>query len=1045
VKPNVVRAGEILAVDDGAFAQQLGVASCHAMPFREQQSENALVRTLDADGLEDVPPGVSLPTLSPGDRVGRYVLLEMVGAGAMGIVYAAYDPELDRKVALKLLHHDIDSRRETTGHSSLLREARAMAKLTDPAVIAVHDVGAYQGRVFVAMEFVEGSTLTRWLKENDVSWREILELFIAAGAGLWAAHRAGLVHADFKPDNVMVGRSETDHPAGQVRVMDFGLARAQGQLLNRARQDAPPGEDQQDVEAKVGIGTPAYMSPEQHLGLEPDARSDQFSFCVALFEALHGYRPFFGKTYADLSTRVVAGRMEAMPRDSPVPMHVRRAIERGLSQDPKARFEGMHELLQELRSTRRTSRRRWVSAVVVAAMFGVGLTIVATAATEEESVCTGESDLLLSMWNPERQQRIRRSFSAAAIGVSAAALDADWTAASEKLDAYAAAWATAHRDACEATHVRYEQSPELLDQRMVCLNRALGRMEALLGVLEDGDVESIRQASLAVQGLPDLGRCAADRVLLQHVAPAPAPEAADAVEEIQGLSARARALAEAGRFEEGRVLAERLARDADELGYRPVRAEAHAQLGELELRAGKYRSAARHLMRSFWDAVAVGDDRAAALAAIQIIDAIRLQGGDHELAMMWAEHASSQLARIPNEPLLEARRLDALGRIRADAGELEQALRDHEAAKDIRQQHLDSDDPMVAVSLANLGRLARRQGRLDEAAQLHDTVLRMRTARLGVEHPEVATAHEDLAEVRSRQGHFEEALSGLATTLEIRERELGLDHPLTARAHNALGDVHARRGDLDAAEKAYRRALELWRSTLGDHHPNITLVMGSLAEVLEKQDESDEALELSQRSLALRLEAYGPEHPEVARALGEIAVVLEARGRLHEAIEHRETALDVLTATHGNGHVDVGSAYRDAARVLETLGRNDEAMQYYERALAIFEEEMGPGSVELAGPLLGLGRMRMRLGTGDEALSSFEQALALLEINEGPSVAIAEAAWAVARNLELDPLQRARARELAHRARVIYADVGRGDVAKSIDRWLRRVPDIGSR
>jgi eukaryotic-like serine/threonine-protein kinase len=261
-----------------------------------------------------------------GRVVGRYVILSLLGVGGMGAVYAAYDPELDRKVALKLLRPDslsIDSAR-------MLREARALARLAHPNVVAVHDVGTLGAEVFIAMEHVDGLTVHRWLRQRDRSRREVLDVFLAAGRGLAAAHRAGLVHRDFKPDNMMVALD------GRVRVLDFGLARAQASagaestLREALIGDVDVGEARLTREGAL-LGTPTYMAPEQWRGAVADARSDQFSFCVALWEALLGERPFRGTTMQALMTSVTNGAIEAAPAGSRrVSSELRRARERGL-------------------------------------------------------------------------------------------------------------------------------------------------------------------------------------------------------------------------------------------------------------------------------------------------------------------------------------------------------------------------------------------------------------------------------------------------------------------------------------------------------------------------------------------------------------------------------------------------------------------------------------------------------------------------------------------------------------------------------------------
>jgi tetratricopeptide (TPR) repeat protein len=304
--------------------------------------------------------------------IGRYTVRGVLGAGAMGIVYAGHDPELDRPVALKVLLRSPDSA-EPDADRRLQREAQAMARLSHPNVITVYDVGTVAGRPFVAMELVEGRTLTTWLLEERPPWRDVLRVFILAGRGLSAAHDVGIVHRDFKPDNVLVGHD------GRVRVTDFGLAR------HRA-VDIPPPAAPDGLDGRAGplltrsgvfAGTPAYMAPEQFELAPVDARTDQFGFCVALFEALFGERPFDGKTFDALAESVRAGRIKEVtsPDGSGVPLRVRRAVLRGLSRAPAERWSSMSDLLAELTAASAPpSGRRWALrvglAVVVVALAG---------------------------------------------------------------------------------------------------------------------------------------------------------------------------------------------------------------------------------------------------------------------------------------------------------------------------------------------------------------------------------------------------------------------------------------------------------------------------------------------------------------------------------------------------------------------------------------------------------------------------------------------------------------------------------------------------
>lgn len=320
--------------------------------------------------------------LERGQKVGRFMVLSRIGAGGMGVVFAAYDPRLDRKVALKLLRSAGDGADSTAASQMrLMREAQAIAQLSHPNVIAVYDVGTYQSEVYIAMEFVEGETLTSWLRRWERPWRDILDKFRDAGSALAKAHGGGLAHRDFKPDNVLVGHDE------RVRVMDFGLARsllfdaASGPtgpahldgLSGSARNTTMPGSAANILDhplTKTGalVGTPRYMAPEQLAGRETDARSDQFSFCVALYEALYRQHPFEGET-AQLLVKDPATRPRTAPSGSNAPEWLHRALLRGLSADTKDRFPSMDALLRALTPPMgKSSQVRFGVALAVAAL-----------------------------------------------------------------------------------------------------------------------------------------------------------------------------------------------------------------------------------------------------------------------------------------------------------------------------------------------------------------------------------------------------------------------------------------------------------------------------------------------------------------------------------------------------------------------------------------------------------------------------------------------------------------------------------------------------
>ncbi|MFY0533345.1 serine/threonine-protein kinase [Nannocystis pusilla] len=331
--------------------------------------------------------------MTPGAEVGPYRLLERIGSGGMGIVYAAFDPRLDRKVALKLLRPELAAL-DPGMELRLVRESKAMARLSHPNVLAIHDIGALAGQVWLAMELVEGETLRAWLR-TPRPWREVLAVFVAAGRGLAAAHAAGLVHRDFKPDNVLLDRG------GRVLVTDFGLARPAEAAVTGSGRAAPVG-DLADELTHTGalVGTPAYCAPEQQRGEATDERSDVFSFCVALHEGLHGERPFAGAPPRDPDA---PWRLAAPGRRVPGWLH--RAVTRGLQREPDRRYPSMNALLDALRPPRHVRAYISVGAVIVAATVGATAALLRAPPDERAQACGAAR--LGDGWDDARRELVR--------------------------------------------------------------------------------------------------------------------------------------------------------------------------------------------------------------------------------------------------------------------------------------------------------------------------------------------------------------------------------------------------------------------------------------------------------------------------------------------------------------------------------------------------------------------------------------------------------------------------------------------------------------
>ncbi|MEM9458934.1 MAG: tetratricopeptide repeat protein [Myxococcota bacterium] len=849
------------------------------------QSRTDAAHTL---GEDRIPPRESREPLRRGDPLDRYVVLDRIGAGAMGLVYAAYDPKLDRRVALKLLHvrgPEVGTRRA----QRLLREAQAMAQLTHPNVVTVHDVGTADGRVFLAMEYIEGQTLTRWLAEQP-GWPRVLDVFVAAGRGLVAAHAKGLVHRDFKPDNVMLG---TD---GRVRVMDFGLARARD---DASGDELPsrPGVDLSTQVTRTGalMGTPAYMAPEQHLGLALDARSDQFSFCVALYEGLYGVRPFSGESAAALGMAVTRGMLDDPPPGRTIPKWLRRVVLRGLRSSPDERFVDMSQLLQALQVDpgRRRRRLAWGAGALVLLSAGAWWNEWrgwSTPQAPPAGPCQGTDRHLRGVWDQGRQAALSQAMAASGSPMA----DATLSRVEQRLDRYTAQWVRMRTDNCEATRIRGEQSETLLDLRNACLDDRLRRVDDLVAVLERADAEVVQRAVSAVVALPSLGRCADVVALRNRLPPPDDPAVAEAVLGLREQIGQARARLHAGRYQEARALAISVRREAAGVGYRPALAEAHALEGEMLDETGDSAGAERALRQAYLTALQIRHDEVAAGAAAWLTYVVGYRLARHREGSVWGEHALAMGLRVGEGKLAEAQARHNLGALADATGDTEAAKEQYERSFALRARLLPQDHPDLARSLNALGNLHSRRAEYEKALARYRHALELREQIFGPGHPEVAGALNNVSIILRRQGKFEDSVQALRRAVEIYESVRGPDHPELAQSLDNLGVSLREGGDPAAAQAPHRRALEIRERVLGPEHPDLGDSLVGLGRALCDQGRHDEAEPLLRRALTLYEQGFGTDHPVVGSALIGLGVAQRGQGREATARAHFERATALL-------------------------------------------------------------------------------------------------------------------------------------------------------
>jgi eukaryotic-like serine/threonine-protein kinase len=745
--------------------------------------------------------------LERGEAVGRFVLIGLLGRGGMGEVYAAYDPELDRKVAVKILRA-----RSTDGEARLLREAQAIAKLQHPNVVVVYDVGKFHDTVFIAMEFVDGHTLGYWMNAEARPWREVLRIFQAAGRGLEAAHTLGMIHRDFKPENVMLTKD------GQIRVMDFGLARqmSDGDDEVVASSPAPeiPADRDLDSTVPIGknaavkpvsalssgrylslkltqtgaqIGTPAYMAPEQFAAKRSDARTDQFSFCVALYEALYGQRPFAGETVLALMTSVAGGEVRPAPDKARVPGWIRRVVLRGLATDPDARYPSMKALLAALEADPSARRRQIALALLgVAAVAGVAVAASRVGA-RKTALCEGGGARVAGLWedagaSPARKEEIRAAFSRVGKSYAAGA----FAGAARLLDDYVGRWTAMYRDACEATTVRGEQSADVLDLRMACLNERLGNLRALTDVFSKADDGVVQNAVSAAGALPRLDECADVAGLRAVVKPPRDPDMLRRVEALRVDLARATALRNSGQCRAAEAGAGPLATAAQATRYAPLVADTLMELGLLgEFCIDPARAAG--LVKGAYAAAVAGHKNAVAVhAAAELCLLLGDRLGDAAAARDWAPIARASLESQAHDDFLEALVLDAEGIVLATEGDLAGRTAKQRAAAALTSKTLGPDHPFTLAGLMNIGDGLSGAGHYEEARVADLTALAAAERVYGPVHTVVAADANNLCEALNRLGRYDEARAACGRALAVW-KEVGAAPVVRAYGLTGLG------------------------------------------------------------------------------------------------------------------------------------------------------------------------------------------------------------------------------------------------------------------
>ncbi len=854
-----------------------------------------------------------------GDRLGRYVLLERLGAGGMGEVHAAWDPELDRKIAVKLLTSRPD--RDTAAlQLRLRREAQTMARLRHPNVATIYDVGEVDRQVFVAMEFLDGPNLRRWLAAEKREPRAILDHFIAAGRGLQAAHRAGVIHRDFKPDNVVV-------EGERVVVLDFGLARSLGtgerarerssalDLLSldaidrlsessdieratseEARSPASEDPDQQ-VPAEdplltspgMVLGTIAYMAPEQRLGRTTDARSDQYAFCLALWEALTGIHPF-GSGPRGLARARIGAVRGSLPRG--LPARVDRALQRGLAWEPADRWPDMQALIDALQP-RTSTWTRPLTLVLGGSALALSLALgFALQREPNEASCDSGAARAAETWNEHRASAL---LEALRTRDRADAL-AQWPQLRAQIDRWVADWTTTYDQVCVQHFVERTSSARQLDLQTLCLERQLGTLEDLLGLLDepvDGEREFLGlDAALA---LPRASDCNDTLALLgTHARTNVDPERRAS---LQRELDRLRLLEALGRWTTLLDQAKALVDAANQPGYEDLRVRAQLYVVGTTHELGDTEQAELEALAALDAALLLPHTDLQALAFVYLADVLidrnELRAADYMLRV------GDRLAKQANN--VDVRRDAALIEAR-----LANMLGEGKRAQVTSERALALTDPVALPSkyVEILQALALRHmlgGEIEQALSEYERAVAVLERVTQGTHPilvrllyDQAVAYEELGQLGKAAEHYDRAAK-LADELAVDEAYALLARGRRAKLHAMSGQPTS--ADCDRAARELDAMMPEAREQLAQPASRLLQFLSWRAGLCGYS--RPEALELTQEIVAMTEAAVGPNHVAAGISRAELGLALLQRGQLDDARAQLELALTKLPDAPG--------------------------------------------------------------------------------------------------------------------------------------------------
>ncbi|HVS04048.1 MAG TPA: serine/threonine-protein kinase [Thermoanaerobaculia bacterium] len=856
-----------------------------------------------------LPPSAAAPSLV-GERIGRVRVESLLGVGGFGDVYAGYDEVLQRRVAVKALRRGPD---DPAAKARFLREARILSRLDHPNVCRIHDVVERVDGDVLVLELVEGRTLAEVAAE-ELAPAHKLAVARQVAAALAAAHREGIVHRDLKAENVML-RGD-----GSVKVLDFGIALAvssgrDGEAATAAAEEAAAAVDEgptvrlparQPAAGSMGsvatlgattrgtvVGTIRCMSPEQAVGDPATAASDMYSFGILMQELWSGRSAYpEGLELFELLEKV---RWAQTLPPSTGDRELDTLVARLQSLDPRQRPSAGASLERLDRIARRGSRRRRrarLAGVAAAAAIVAAAGVYLAVERWRSGLCAGAEARLAEVWNPERGSAMGSAFAATGVPFAPAAAERVQAA----LERFGVAWVAMRRDACAATHLRGEQSAELLDRRMACLDRRLGELDALVTVLEQADPGVVERSVSAASRLPDLALCADRELLAARIPPPTDPAARRHQAEAEELVAAGRAHLAAGRHPEALELARRAVAAAEASGHAPALAEARHLEGSAAEWLGEFDAARTGLEAALAAALAGGHDEILVRA---LSDLVWLDGNDLAeitAAERWARLGEARLRFLAAGGELAAELASNYGSALMVAGRFELARQQLEQARALFTAALGPDNIRTAGVTGNLANLAYAEARYRDSVELGRLAVAASEAALGPRHPRVALVLANLGAALSKVGELEEARALHSRALEIERASYGAEASLTGHSLVNLATAELLLDEWEPALGHFRQAGELLAGAYPPDHPIHALAARGIGDALVGLGRAAEAQQYLEQALALRPPGAGmpADRPllqfSLARALWEgggsrrraLALAQEARQALRE-------------------------------------------------------------------------------------------------------------------------------------------------------------------